>query len=106
MRAGERGALVEYLDIMVFERVGVDAVEAIDIRKNGIAQRNPVERRALDVPAELLCVLEVLGKARSIDEHLLGHAATDHAGSADPVFLRHGNLRTMGSRDPAGAHPA
>ncbi len=106
VRAGKRSALVEDLDVMIFERIGIDPVEPVDIAQHHVAQRNPVERRLLYMPSELLGVLEVLGKVRTVDEHFLGHAATDHAGAADPELLRHGDPGAMSGRDPAGAHSA
>ena len=53
-----------------------------------------------------LRILQILGEMGAVDEHLLGHAAADHAGAADPVFLGHRHARAVRRRYPARAHPA
>ncbi len=51
-------------------------------------------------------LLELVGEAARVDHELLGHAAPDHAGSADAVLLRHHDPRPVAGRDPRRAHAA
>ena len=104
MRAGDLGTLLEDRHLVAFERVGIGALDPLDVLQHIVAQRDPVEGRVLGRPAEIARVLQVLGEMRAVDEHLLGHAAADDAGSADAVFLGHRHLRAMRRRHTAGAH--
>ena len=51
-------------------------------------------------------VLQILGEMGAVDEQFLGHAAADHAGAADPIFLGDGDPRAMRGGDPRRAHAA
>ena len=51
-------------------------------------------------------ILQILGKMRAVNEQLLGHAAADDAGAADPMLLGHRNARAMRRGDARGADPA
>ena len=42
----------------------------------------------------------------AVDEQFLGHAAADHAGAADPIFLGDGDAGAVRGRDPRRAHAA
>ena len=57
-------------------------------------------------PAEAARVLEVVGEAAGIDEELLGHAAADDAGAAEPVLLGDGDLGAVARRNARRAHAA
>ncbi len=106
MRAGDLGAFLEDRHLVAFERVGIGALDPLDILQHIVAQRDPVEGRILGRPAEIARVLQVFGEMRAVDEHLLGHATADDAGPADAVFLGHGHLRAVRGRHAAGAHSA
>src|SRR5262249_32499625 len=58
-------------------------------------QRRPVEGRLPHGPAIAGRILELVGKARRIDQELLGNTAADHAGSAHPVFLGDHHARAI-----------
>ena len=60
----------------------------------------------LDLPAETARVLQILGEMGAVDEQFLGHAAADHAGAADPIFLGDRDPRAVRGRDPRRAHAA
>ncbi len=104
--AGDGRAFIIDSDIMVAERLAIQAFEAADVGLYAIAQLDPVKAFALDRPPELLGVFQILGKVGAIDEHLLGNAAADHASAADPVFLCHRDPRAVCCGNPAGAHAA
>ncbi len=106
VRAGDGGALLDDLDLVAFERLAIEPVEPVDLGEHVVAQRLPVEHAVFGGPPKGLRILQVLGKVRAVDEQFLGHAATDHAGAADAVFLGHGDARAVRRRNPAGAHPA
>src|SRR5262249_9067119 len=82
----------------------VDALKARDLPVLVGDQRGPVEAGAVQGPAEPYRVLEVVAEAAGVDEELLRHAAADHAGAAEAVFL--GNLHpgTLLARDAPRAH--
>ena len=106
VRAGDLGALLEDRHLVAFERVGIGALDPLDVVQHIVSQRDPVEGRVLGRPAEIARVLQVFGEMRAVDEHLLGHAAADDTGPADAVFLGHGDLGAMRRRHAAGAHAA
>ncbi len=99
-------ALAEDSDLVVVERLRVEPLEPVDIGEHMVAQHRPVEGEVRHIPAEAARVLDVLGEMRAIDEHLLGDAAADHAGAADPIFLRDRHPRAIAGRDPRRAHAA
>ena len=51
-------------------------------------------------------VLELFGETAGINEQFLRHAATDHAGAANSVFLGETYTRAMRGSDARGAYPA
>ena len=104
--AGQRRALGEDLDLVAVEDVGVDALEPLDLGQHIVAQGRPVELAAADLPAEAARVLQILGEMGAVDEQLLGHAAADHAGAADPIFLGDRDPGAMRGGDPRRAHAA
>ena len=106
VRTGDGRALVEMLDLVVVERVRVSLLEPIDIAQHGVAQHRPFERHALDRPAVVRRVLQLLGEMRAVDEELLGHAAADHAGAANTMLHGDGDASAVRSGYAARAHPA
>src|SRR5262249_37413212 len=66
----------------------------------------PVELRFVQRPAVAGRVLEFVGKARGIDEQLLGNAAADHTSPADAVLLGDQDARAVTGGDPRRAHAA
>ncbi len=106
VRARDGRPLAKHLDLVVFERLAVKSLEPIDIGVDEIAQSWPVEALALDGPAEVARMLQLLGEHRTVDEHLLGHASANDAGPADAVFLGHGDLRAVAGGYTTGAHAA
>ena len=82
-------ALVEDRDIVVGQCVGVGALDPGHFGEHIVAQHRPVEALGRDVPAEHRGIVQVLGKMGAVDEQLLGHAAADDAGPADPILLGH-----------------
>ena len=85
---------------------GIGGFEPRDLAVLVGDQRRPVERRLGDRPAEAGGVLELVGEARGVDQELLRHAAADHAGAADAVFLGDHHARAVARRDARGAHAA
>ena len=69
-------------------------------------QRRPVEGGRRHGPAVARRILEFVGKARGVDQQLLRHAAADHAGAADAIFLRQHHARAVTRGDARGAHAA
>src|SRR5207248_7772943 len=59
--AGEYRPLMENLDVMARQRLGVGALEPRYFRKHVVAQRRPVEALLRYVPAEHCGVLDILG---------------------------------------------
>src|SRR3546814_10194478 len=83
------------------ERLAVEALEPRYRREHIVAQPRPVEAAVGHVPAELAGVVNILREMGAIDEQLLGHAATDDAGAADAMFLRHRDARAVRGSDTA-----
>ena len=104
--AGDGRALVEDSDVVVRQRLAVEPFQPGDVVLHQIAQPLPVEALGRDVPPELACVFKILGEMRAVDQHLLGHAAPDHAGAADPVFLGHRHPCAVRGSHAAGTHAA
>ena len=98
-------ALQDLLDPGVAQVAGVDAGEPVHLGGHIVAQGRPVEPRAFDRPAEArrdgVHLVRELG---SVDKQLLGHAAPDHAGPADPIFLRDRDLCAVVGRHARRAH--
>ena len=106
VRVLEHGAALHDRDLGALQIGRVGRLEPGDLAVLVGDQRRPVERRLGQRPAVAGGVLELVGKARRIDQELLRHAAADHAGAADPVFLGHHDARAVAGRDPRGAHAA
>ena len=104
--SGDGRPLGEDLDVVAVEDVGVDAFEPLDLGQHIVAQGRPVEGAALDLPAEPGGVLQILGEMGAVDEQFLGHAAADHAGAADLIFLGDGDARAVRGRHAGRAHAA
>ena len=102
----EHRAALDDLDLGALERRGIGGFEPRDLAVLVGDQRRPVERRLRHGPAVAGGVLELVGKARGIDQELLRHAAADHAGAADAVFLGDHHARAVARRDARGAHAA
>ena len=64
-----------------------DDLEPVDVTGNEIAQLRPVETGFAQRPAIGRRIVQRMGKVAGIDQQLLGHAAPDHAGPADPELL-------------------
>ncbi len=106
VRPRHHRALVEMLDLVAVERRGVGPLQPVDVAGHEIAQFRPVERSFAQRPAVLRGIVQFVGEVRCIDQHLLGHATADHAGSANAEFLRHRHPGAVRCGDPAGAHAA
>ncbi len=106
VRAFQHGAALQDGDARLIERRDIGRLEARDLLVLVGDQRRPVEHRMMHRPAEAGRVLELMGEAGRVDQELLRHAAADHAGAADAVFLRDHDLRAMTGRDAGGAHAA
>ena len=98
--------LLTSCDLVAFERRGVGGFQprhlTIDVRD----QRRPVECRLRHGPAVTGGVFEFLGKSRRVDQQLLRHAAADHAGAADAIFLSDHHARAVARRNPPSAYAA
>src|SRR5579872_2265116 len=57
-------------------------------------------------PTETGGIFEFGVKSRGVDQELLGHAATDDAGTTEPVFLGDHDARPMFGGDARGANAA
>src|SRR5262245_4568682 len=106
VRIDEDGARLGQRDAGLRQQLLVDAVEAVDLLVLAGDQRRPVEARALDGPAEVAGILEVLVEVRGIDQQLLRHATPDHAGAADAIFLGDCDLGPITGRDARRPHAA
>ncbi len=83
------------------EHVDVDAVEPVDLAIARRDQRAPVERPARPAASHRPWpTSKLLGEMRAIAHELLGDAAADHAGPADPVVLAQRDPGAMGRRPP------
>ena len=103
---GQRRAGVEHLGAGALNVAAVDVLEALDLPVLVGQQGRPVEARAPGGPAEALGILELVAEAAGVDEQLLGDAAADHAGSAEPVFLGDAHPGAVARRDAPRAHAA
>ena len=85
----------------------IEAGKTGDLAVLRLPEAAPVKGRPRGGPAVALGDVGVVGELRGVDHELLGHAAPDHAGAADPVFLCHGDPCARGRGqascpDPAG----
>jgi hypothetical protein len=101
VRIDQLRAAFDDLRAAVFEAAAVQAFEPGDFPVLGGDQRLPVERGLADLPPVADRILEMLAVMRGIDEELLGHAAADDAGAAEPVLF--GNRHPLAER---GGPPA
>ena len=88
------------------EQADVDAVQAIDLLGDVVAQRRPGVRRFGQGPAKGRGVLELVRELGAVDQELLRHAAADHAGAADAEILADADARAVAGGDARGAHAA
>ena len=98
----------EQADAGALQHLQVDAVQPRDLGVPGRAQLLEGQRRVADVPAIVLGRLEPLGEMGAVVHQLLGHAAADDAGAADPAVLGQPDLGAVrggapGAGDAAGA---
>jgi hypothetical protein len=87
----------------------IGVVDRLEPGHLGVAtglQDAPVEARRGYAPAEAGGIRELVGEAPGIDHQLLGDAAPDHAGAADPVFLGELYPGAMTGRDAGRAYAA
>ena len=91
----------EDLDLVAVEDVGVDALEPLDLGEHVVAQGRPVELAARRPSSRSGRVLQILGEMGAVDEQLLRHAAADHAGAADLIFLGDGDRARHAPPRPA-----
>jgi len=102
----QHGAAFDDLDACPFERRGVGELEARDFPVLVGDEARPVEHGFVERPTVTRRVLELVRKARGVDEQLFGNAAADHASAADTVLLGHHDTRAITGSDPRGAHAA
>src|SRR5262249_53709114 len=94
------------LDARLLEVGAVDALEPGDFLVLVGDQGRPVERGRRHCPAETRGIREFVGKARCIDQELLGYAAADDAGAADAILLDGQHSDTVAGSDPRRPHAA
>src|SRR4029079_17803386 len=86
------GAGLQYGNAGALQALSVEALQPRDLGILVGDQRRPVEFRLRQAPAEACGVLEIIAEAAGVDEQLLGHAAADHAGAAEPIIPGHSEL--------------
>ena len=111
---GRRGDRVRILQVrpLRMDEVGagvtqigyIDARQPGDLDVLGLEELRPVEGSLPHRPAEARRRLEMVRKFAGVDHEFLGHAATNDAGAADPVFLGHGDTRSVERRQATGPH--
>ena len=91
VRPNNLSAVLDHRAASGLNTARVDFAEAFDfgvfIGDKGL----PVEALFADCPSVAACVVDGMAKLACIDEELLRHAAADHAGAAEAIFL--GNRR-------------
>src|ERR1700712_4232675 len=85
LASGQYRAVADNLDPRLFQRRDISSLQTCDLLVLVGDQRRPV-KMGIDMPAKALGDVELIGKAAGVNKKLLGHAAADHAGAADPVF--------------------
>ena len=103
---GQRGAVLDDFDAGLFQERAVGRFQPPDLLVFVGDQRRPVERGVRHGPAEARGILEFAVEARGIDQKLFRHAAADHAGAAEAVFLRQHDAGAMLRGNARGAHAA
>ena len=106
MSVFQNGATLDDLDFGTLQIGRVGALETRDLAVLVGDQRWPMEARLGNGPAVAGGVLEIVRIARGVHQKLLGYAAADDAGAADPVFLGDHDLGAVAGCDARGAHPA
>ncbi len=87
MRIDHDGAAFDDGDAGIFQRLGVGGLETSDFFIFVGDQGRPIKRPLRHRPAITCRILEFGAEARGVDQKLLGHAAANDAGAADPIFL-------------------
>ena len=107
MRVADARALVVDIDARRFQPALVDPFQPRQLLVQLRAERRPVEPPRLDLPAIGARFLDSVGRLGCEDHQLLGHAAPDDAGAAEPAFLgqRHAGA-VLACRDPGRADAA
>ena len=95
LRTDDGRARLEDRNLVIIERLTVETFETRHFAQHIVAQPLPVEMAIGNVPAEMPRVLQIFCKVRPIDEQLLGHAAANDAGAADPMLLGDRNARAV-----------
>src|SRR5690242_6017635 len=106
VRVDKYGAAFDDLDAGFCQSGAVSGFEPRDLTILVGDQRRPVERCMRHRPAEARGIFEFAMKPRGVDQKLLWHAAADHAGAAEPVFLGDHDARSVISGNASGAHAA
>src|SRR5690606_33151530 len=83
---------------------GVDLLEPVELAVLAVDQLGPVELGLAQLPAEAGRVGEVLGVRSAVDQQLLGHAASQHAGTSDPLDFTDGDPGTVFAGPAARGH--
>ncbi len=68
MRADDGRAGLEQRDLVIVERLAVQAFQSVDFSEHIVAQAIPVEFAIGHVPAEFARILQVFGEVRAINE--------------------------------------
>jgi hypothetical protein len=100
----QHGAALDEFDASALEIGGIGEFKPRDLPVLVGDERPPVEPRFVQRPAVAGGVFELIGKARGIDEQLLGNAAADHTRTADAVLLGDQDARAVTGCDPRRAH--
>ena len=87
------------------EVTAIGRFQPADLGVLGCSQLRPVETGFPDGPAEAGGIGELAGEARGVDQQLLGHAAADDAGAADPERLGDSDAGAVAGRNARGANP-
>ena len=106
VRVFQHRALAHELGFRAFQCRDVSALEARDLRIFVVNERRPAEDRLRHGPAVTRRIDKIVGIARGVNQQLLWHAAADHAGAADAVFLRDHHPRAMLAGNARGTHAA
>ena len=77
-------------------------VQAVDLRPHAIKQLPHIGMPSVDMKAIGRSIHTLVACLRAIDQQLLGHATSDHAGAADAVTLEDGHLGAMACRTLGG----
>ena len=73
-------------------------VQAVDLRSHAIKQLPHIGMPSVDMKAIGRSIRKLVACLRAVDQQLLGHATSDHAGAADAVTLEDGHLGAMACR--------